>query len=247
MASLYACDLRLRKELAALKPTAGYCVFIDVVNSVALKGGHIARWCDVMYNVVSPAMDFLRDLQGETGNVKEDDPLVQPSGLRPLKVMGDCIMFYIHKQTMPRQTFALNIFDALLNVIRVPKKVAAGERLEVHVAVTSCDDAYEVTFMPGTQDIHGKDIDLAARLVKEAGPQEIVMDERFYTEAKCNYLNWRDANVRGCEDGYMQFENVEGPWTKSVKGFKEALALYKWRDPLSGRQSGRSVQQASST
>jgi len=248
MASLYACDIRHHKELAALKRTPGYCIFIDVVNSVALKGEHIAPWCAAMSNLVRTAMDFLRDLNSKTGNVECDNPLVQPTGLKPLKVIGDCIMFYIPNEAMPDQTWALNIFDGLVDITRVPKRFNRDERIQVHVAVTSCNDAYEVTFMPGTKDVQGKDIDSTARLLKEAGPQEIVMNQAFYQEARCNFLNWRAAgNVRGSEDGYMQFGNVEGPWTKSIKGFKEALDIYKWCDPRLRPQPPNPAQPTSST
>src|SRR5256885_1550621 len=33
------------------------------------------------------------------------------------------------------------------------------------------------------------------------------------------------------EDGYMQFRNVQGPWTKSIKGFDQPMNIYKWRAP----------------
>ena len=115
------------------------------------------------------------------------------------------------------------------------------------MAVTACEDAYEVTFMPGTPDIQGKDIDLAARLVKDAGPQEMVMNKAFYDQPRCNFLNWRSTgNVRGREDGYMQFENVQGPWSKSVKGFDEAVDIYKWCDPRLRRQSASPARRTSS-
>jgi hypothetical protein len=231
MTSLYACDNCQRESLKDLKRTEGYCIFIDVVDSVAMKEQGIGAWCDVMHNLISAAMAWLSDLNEEAGNAESHNPFMQPNGLPPLKIIGDCLMFYIPTRSMPRGANTLNIFDALLNVVRVPKGLDCDVRPKVHVAVTWCEDAYEVTFVKGIEDVHGKDIDLAARLVKEAGPQELVMNEAFYLRAKCDFLNWRCAgNVRKQADGYEQFANVQGPWIKRLKGFRQPQNIYKWSD-----------------
>jgi class 3 adenylate cyclase len=231
MASLYACDNRQRESLKDLKRTQGYCIFIDMVESVSMKEQGIAAWCDTMYNLISTAMAWLSGLDEEAGNVESDNPFVQPNGLPPLKIIGDCLMFFIPARSVPRGANTLNIFDALLNVVREPKGFGSDVRPEVRVAVTWCEDTYEVTFVKGIEDVHGKDIDLAARLVKEEGPQELVMNEAFYLRAECDFLNWRSAgNVRKPEDGYEQFANVQGPWTKRLKGFRQPLNIYKWSD-----------------
>jgi len=232
MASFYACDNRSRKELDGLKPIPGYCIFIDLVDSVALKKEGLGAWCDVMYNLIATAMSFLRDVKGEAANAECENPLLRPTGLPPLKVMGDCLMFYVPKRLMPRDTNALNIFCPLVNIIRVPKGTTNGMRPEVHIGVTSCQNAYELTFVEGTEGFHGKDIDLAARLLKEATSREVVMNDLFYLEAECAFRNLRSAkNVFGEEDAITQWENVQGPWAKSIRGFSEPVQIYKWRGP----------------
>lgn len=232
MVSLYACDYRLRRMVSQLKPTPGYCIFIDVVDSVALKQRGLEVWCNAICNVIAPARGWLAGLTQDSDLESADvnTRFVKPSGLSPLKVIGDCVMFYIRKKSLPKGADALTIFDQVLNIVRVPKGFGNGARPEVHVAITYCEEAYEITFVEGTDDIHGTGIDLAARLVNEAGPQEIVMNEKFYMEAKCDSLNWRAAgNVRPLEDGYVQFESIQEPCVKSFKGFKDPMNIYKWR------------------
>ena len=225
MASFYACDNRRWQELELLPRTPGYCIFIDVVDSVALKDKGPGAWCAAMCNLISPARGWLSGIDQRPEKVVTDT-LAEPSGLSPLKVIGDCIMFYVPKP-MTKGADALTIFSSLLYIIQERKPVGTDARLEVHAAVASCESAYELTFVKGTDDIHGKDIDLAARLLKEAGPQELVMNEAFYLDAKCVYLNWRAARNAG--GSYEEFKNVQGPWAKSIKGFEGPLDIYKWR------------------
>jgi class 3 adenylate cyclase len=234
MSSLHACDFRLRNGLRRLKQTPGYCIFIDVVDSVAIKHKGIGAWCAAMCNVITEARGWLSGInnEAEERKAKVGCSLTEPSGLPPLKVVGDCVIFYLPRLTMTRGADALTIFDGLLNLVRIPKEVRRGVQPELHVAICLCQDAYEVTFVKGVDDIHGKDVDLTARLLKEAGPQEIVMNEEFYLEARCVFLNWREAgNVRRPDDGYEQFANVQGPWTKSFRGFKAPVDIYKWHGP----------------
>jgi hypothetical protein len=71
---------------------------------------------------------------------------------------------------------------------------------------------------------------LAARLLKQGEPQDLLMDEAFYREASGVFLGWRAAgNVGRADGGYAQFANVQGPWTKSLRGFKQPVHVFKWR------------------
>jgi class 3 adenylate cyclase len=221
MASFYACDYQRWKEREILPQIPGYCIFIDVVDSVALKDKGLGAWCAAMCNLISPARGWLSGID-QRPEKAVTDTLAEPSGLSPLKVIGDCIMFYLPKGSMTKGADVLTIFRSLVSIIQEPKRVGTDVRLEVHAAVASCESAYEVTFVKGTDDIHGKDIDLAARLLKEAGPQELVMNDAFHTEAKVVFLNSHPNR-------HEEFKNVQGPWTKSIKGFKEPLDIYKWR------------------
>jgi hypothetical protein len=134
------------------KPTPGYCVFIDLVDSVALKDNGIVSWCDVMCNVISSARAGLDGIDGEAEPVggESGSPLIEPHGLQPLKVIGDCVMFYIPKRSMPAGADALTIFGALVNIIRVPKGDRRCMRPEVRVVVTSCEEVRAITFVKCT-------------------------------------------------------------------------------------------------
>jgi len=232
MSSLYACDKRLREKLSQQEPTPGYCIFIDVVDSVALKDKGFDVWCEAMY-VIWSALRWLEVADSTREMNKRDftSLMAKPCGLPPLKVIGDCIMFYIPKLSMPRRVDALTLFDSLLNIIRVPKQAGPSERSQVRAVITCCRKAMPVAFVEGTADIQGKEIDLAARLVEQADPQELLMDEEFHREAMCVFLNYKAAgNVRRRDDGYEQFASVEGPWTRNIRGFREPIRMYKWRN-----------------
>jgi class 3 adenylate cyclase len=224
MASFYACDHQRWKEREMLPKIPGYCIFIDVVDSVALKDKGLGAWCAAMCNLISPATDWLSGI-GQRPEEVVTDTLREPSGLSPLKVIGDCIMFYV-PIPLANGANALTVFSGLVNTVKERKPVGTDARLEVHAAVALCKNAYEVTFMKGTHDIHGKDIDLAARLLKEAGPQELVMNYAFWKEAKDAFDKWHAYPNAG--GSYEEFKNVQGPWTKSIKGFKEPLDIFKW-------------------
>jgi len=218
MDSVYACDLRRREELRDLKPTPGYCIFIDIVNSVALKDEGLSAWCDAMFRVVGKSRNWL-DYFGDEENNKPDDFFLQQRGLLPLKIMGDCIMFYIPETTMPPHVSAMSLFSSLQYIIR------EYPRPEVRIAATFCEDAYAITFVEGTNDIHGKDIDLTARLLKEANPQEIVMNEAFVWKARPVFEGrWSNHDFR-------EFGEVIGPCPTSLKGFKRPEKIYRWPGP----------------
>jgi hypothetical protein len=52
--------------------------------------------------------------------------------------------------------------------------------------------ACELTFLEGKDDVYGKDIDLANRLLQWAGPQEIVMNEDFVKQIRDEYSRMSD-------------------------------------------------------
>lgn len=205
---------------------------IDLVDSVALKDQGIGSWCAAMHNLIVQARSWLSGLMNEPGAEESGDPVIQPIGLRPLKVVGDCMMFYVPPHSMAKGADASTIFCSLVEIIRASKAISCKIQPEVHAAISWCQDAYEVTFVDGADDIHGKDIDLTARLLKEAGPQELVMNDAFYMMAKRIFCSWRDAgNRRGNQHPLNEIANVQGPWAKPLKGFKKPLAIYKWCGP----------------
>jgi len=128
-------------------------------------------------------------------------------------------MFFIPQNLMPQGATALSIFHSLQLII----KQYVYPKPEVRIAVTFCEDAYEITFVKGTRDVYGKDIDLAARLLKKANPQELVMNDLFYLRAKCVFAGLANKNE------YREFSDIHGSWPEIIKGFKEPKNIYKWR------------------
>ena len=88
-------------------------------------------------------------------------------------------------------------------------------------AIAHCHEAYSVTFMPGTEDIYGKDIDLTARLLSIAEPGEIIMNESF---AKQVFTDHKSAPV---PDDYPDVARIMGPWSHHFKGFTADVNIYK--------------------
>jgi hypothetical protein len=214
--SFYPFDTpHLPERLSELKPTPGYCIFIDIVDSVGLKDKGLYAWCAGTCNVIGKSRAWLSALgpSEEGGDGKQ-------WGLLPLKITGDCIMFYIPANLMPHDASVLTIFESLRSTIREP--VYPG--CELRIAVTFCEDAYPITFVKGMNDIYGKDIDLTARLLDKAGPQEIVMNYDFYQQG------WARMN-----DNWPAFGEVRPAGYEKLQGFKEPVNIYKWSGPRSQR------------
>src|SRR5439155_3243631 len=96
MASFYPCDKpRLLEDLQQLKPTKGFCILIDMVGSVALKDRGLYEWSAAICNVISKSRKWLSGLGDGEEAEETDGRLLQQWGLLPLKIVGDCIMFYI--------------------------------------------------------------------------------------------------------------------------------------------------------
>src|SRR5258707_436053 len=67
----------LKQRLAALQPTVGYCIFVDIVDSTLLKKKHITEWASLVHNTFVNVTCFLG------------------TQIVPLKIIGDCCMFYL--------------------------------------------------------------------------------------------------------------------------------------------------------
>jgi len=193
-------DPLLREKLEALQPTRGYCVFSDIVGSTSLKDRGLMKWAPAIYNTFSNVRSLL------------------PTGVVPLKGLGDALMFFVPESLLPSAEFgALRLFAALVTAVRDPDSVYQ----ELKVAVCYCADAYELSFLQNVPDVYGKDIDLTARLLSRAGAREVVMNEPFV-------LRLRDDFARaGNQEQYPEVSEVVGPWPEQLKGFAAPVQLYK--------------------
>ena len=137
----------------------------------------------------------------------------------PLKSLGDSLMFYVPESELnQRNQTALDLFQPLTYVAQEEAKDIFGRS---KIAVTYCQDAYEITFLKGTNDIYGKDIDLTARLMGLAGEGEILMNESFVDRVREVY------NASPLQREFPDVQKIVGPWPQSFKGFGGYVNAYK--------------------
>ncbi len=143
-------DPHLRRKIAALRPTPGYCIFIDIVGSTSMKTRSLHRWAALIQNTFANVAAFL------------------PFGSTPLKCLGDALMFFIPTtQVTARGESALTLFAGIASVLQ--ERDRYYRRVKAAVVLGS---AYELSFIRGLADFYGKDIDdLCARLLSRSRPR----------------------------------------------------------------------------
>jgi class 3 adenylate cyclase len=81
--------------------------------------------------------------------------------------------------------------------------------------------AFELTFSEGKDDIYGKDIDFAYRLLQKAKPQEIVMNEEFVKQIRDGYSKMSD------KESWSLVKKIVRTKPQKIKGFDQAIPIYK--------------------
>ena len=66
----------LKRQVDSMLPTPGYCVFIDIAGSTAMKQKGIRHWIALIHNCFANAHLFLHPFS-------------------PVKGIGDALMYYI--------------------------------------------------------------------------------------------------------------------------------------------------------
>ncbi len=151
-------DLEIENKLKNLRPTPGYCIFVDIVDSTKMKDDDFSAWVRYLGTTLSLIQAY-----------------IQPQTF-PLKCIGDELMFYIPKEKMWRMgETPANLFDRLCRMVKHDEP----HFKPVKISVAFCTNAYEISFVSNTPDIYGKDIDLTARLLSLASSWEIIMNEGF--------------------------------------------------------------------
>jgi hypothetical protein len=193
-------DTELRAKMEALQPTPGYCIVVDIVGSTAMKDNAVKEWAAFIHNAFSYTLAFL-----------------SPSFV-PLKSIGDSLMFFI-PETRMRATgeTALQLFTGLCAVANMTDELFR----EVKISAVYCRQAYEISFIPGTEDVYGKDIDLTVRLLGKADSREILMNEAFVERVRADHAGLPDP------EAYPEVGRIVGPWPESMKGFVEQVRLFK--------------------
>ena len=191
-------DKDLPQKVLQLKPMRGYCFIIDIAGSTELKDIDLSKWIVFIYNTFANIM----------GNLFMK--------FNPIKSLGDALMFFIPEGKMEDET-PITLFHALWNIISSDEP----NLKEVKIGATFCSEAYDITFVPDSIDIYGKDIDLTARLSSLAESQEIMMNFAFVEKVKEEY------EKTGKSLSYAEVEQIKGPWPTKISGFKEYQNIYK--------------------
>jgi class 3 adenylate cyclase len=205
MSLLFELGPNLKTQIDNLQPTPGYCIFIDSVGSTALKDNEPRVWLSRLHDIFALAKAYLKEFQ-------------------PLKTIGDALMYYIPETEMKaKNQKALDLHLGLCFLVQEKTTEVFGR---TKAAIAHCQEAYCVTFVPGTEDIYGKDIDLTARLLSIAQPGEIMMNERFATQVVAEY------KVAPAPGDIPDVEKIMGPWRHRFKGFTNDVNIYK--SPIGG-------------
>ncbi len=195
-------DTNLKQSIENLSKVPGYCIFIDVVGSTAMKKESMLKWVALIHNAFANATTFL-------------------DSFRPLKGIGDELMFYIEDSDRDVSGYSpLQIFDSLFQVATE----SDPEFPETKIAAAYCEDDYQMTFIPDTTDYYGIDIDRAARLKGIdpcLAPKELVIDSRMFDRVKNNY------DAIGNKDQFTSFERLDGIHTFSGEGLPDPIEYYR--------------------
>jgi hypothetical protein len=193
-------DTDLKTKMDGLRPTPGFCIVVDIVGSTAMKDNSVHAWAAFIHNAFAYTLAFLS------------------SSFVPLKSIGDCLMFFIPEERMRANgETALHFFSGLCRVANEADELFR----EVKISAVYCQHAYEITFIPGTEDVYGKDIDLTMRLLAKAGSREIMMNEGFVSQVRAGYA--AAPNL----DQHPEVQRIVVPWPETMKGFTEQVLIYK--------------------
>ncbi|MCK4815575.1 hypothetical protein KA005_07390 [bacterium] len=191
-------DPELSKKIKNLKPTYGFCIFIDIVGSTELKDEGLSKWIMLIYNTFANINSFLF------------------SKFQPIKSIGDALMYFISESEMKEET-PLTLYDALVNIINSNEPYFK----KIKIGVTYCKEAYNITFIKDNKDIYGKDIDLTARLASIAESQEIIMNSDFVKKIRDEYDKILNKHQ------FPDVPKIVGPWPQKFKGFKDKVEIFK--------------------
>lgn len=193
-------DADLARNLAGLTAVPGYCICVDIVDSVALKERGLGTWVSATLETFACVRSCLY------------------AKFPPIKVLGDALMFFVRCDDMRRET-AASLLLACCDMVN-----SRGRAQATRIAGVLCRDAYPLSFMRGHPDYHGRDIDLAFRLLALAGPREVVVDGDFYDAARHG-----DQAVRGAvSQAALPLERFHGPWPVSIRGISGHREIFKY-------------------
>lgn len=191
-------DPELGKKMDNLKPTYGFCFFIDIVGSTELKDGRLSKWIIFIYNTFANITSYLF------------------SKFQPIKSLGDALMFFIPDVAMKGET-PLTLYNGLVKIIYSDEPYIK----KVKIGAAYCKEAYNITFIKDVPDIYGKDIDLTFRLASVAKSQEIIMNSDFTKKVRDKYEQILNKHQ------FPDVQRIIGPLYQRLKGFKNEVEIFK--------------------
>ena len=188
----------LYEKIRRLNPTPGFCFFIDIVSSTEMKDEELHKWIAYIYNVFTNIQTFLY------------------MKFRPMKSIGDCLMFFIPESDMRDET-PLTLFDGLYKIITSNESYLK----EVKIGAVYCRNVYNISFIEGNIDYYGKDIDLATRLLSKANSKEIVFNDEFFNRIRSEYDSISN------KDNFPYIMTILGPFLERIRGFRKNILFYR--------------------
>lgn len=189
----------MEKTIGNLVKTPGTCIFIDIINSTSDKYEcEPQSWIRKINNTFNFIL-FLNDF---------------PEYL--VKGIGDELMLYLPDEAMKNHfafenSFMLlqEIYSTLENLKNHPRKDLF---YECKVGIHYCEDVFNITFFEGVNDYYGTDIDLAARLMKMAAGDKIIINEKFYNRVI------ESLSSTGINPEHTFVGSISAPLTDMFKG-----------------------------
>ncbi len=94
---------------------------------------------------------------------------------------------------------------------------------DVKIGAARCKDVYCFTFLQGSRDYYGIDIDLTARLKAIAASKEVVIDFRFREKITESY------DAREDKADILSVERMVGPEECVLDGISQKVTVYRGR------------------
>ncbi len=177
-----------------MKPTPGYCIFIDIVGSTAMKQKSMYTWIAKIYNTFQDTDSFFRKYQ-------------------PLKSIGDELMYFIEVDDLINDGESVFLlYDRLFGIAANNK----SDYPETKICAAYCENVFPLTFLKDTKDYYGIDIDRAARLKgvePPLKPREILIDDGMFSriiQLKSSSGPSLNALNNNRSEGFFSAKGIQG-------------------------------------
>jgi len=150
-----------------LETTPGTCIFIDIIDSTADK-------------YICTPLQWIRKLNNTFNFIS----LLNDFPNFVVKGIGDELMLFLPDKDLLSISVFKNYYMLLLEIYATLDNLKNHPLndlfYECKVGIHYCTNVYNITFFEGVNDYYGSDIDLAARIMKKAQKNSIVVSESFY-------------------------------------------------------------------